>query len=89
MHDVLNRKSTTSDQAKDWCMHFWRKTSQLRDMVLPYYSWFLHVQAREKVGDDPTSTEIGAADALGSIFHYLTCNRGECATVLPYFRTVR
>ncbi len=29
-------------------MHFWRKTSQLRDMVLPYYSWFLHVQARER-----------------------------------------
>lgn len=76
-------------------MHFWRKTSQLRDMVLPYYSWFLHVQARERVGDDTTSTDHW-------VLYSTTFNRGladtcrltlsgECATVLvlPYFRTVR
>lgn len=82
-------------------MHFWRKTSQLRDMVLPYCSWFLHVQARERVGDDTTSTEIGAAGAHWVLYSTTfncgladTCRltlSGECATVLvlPYFRTVR
>ena len=72
MHDVLNRKSTTSDQAKHWCMHFYEDFPASR-----YGATLLLLvvacQAREKVGDDTTSTEIGAADAhaLGSIFHYL------------------